>query len=142
MTLLQQFQVSVGTIGFGALIGLSICLINVMLENKNLFFIKLIIEPVILLGLTKLYFLFLIEVVDGILSLYYPLFLLGGIFLYYRFYHNHIKLILMNLKKGIYVKIYLPSKLKIKKCYGKMISQIQGRIKKWAKKLKKPKIDS
>ena len=70
MTLFEQFQVSIGTIGWGGLIGLAISLINVLLENRKLLFLKIIIEPALFLGLTKLYFLFLVEIVDGILSLY------------------------------------------------------------------------
>ncbi|MGN1294843.1 MAG: spore cortex biosynthesis protein YabQ [Bacilli bacterium] len=142
MTLFEQFQVSIGTIGFGGLIGLTICLINVLLENRKLFFIKLLIEPLALLLLTKLYFLFLIEVVDGILSLYYPLFLLGGSAIFFRFYYQPIKKVIIDIKKSLYIKIYLPSKLKIRKTYDKIISQIQWRAKRWAKRRKKPKIDS
>ena len=137
MTLFEQFQVSIGTIGWGGLIGLAISLINVLLENRKLLFLKIIIEPALFLGLTKLYFLFLVEIVDGILSLYYPFFLLGGIFIYFRFYYRHIKGVITKLK----TRIYIPAKLKIKKTYGKIISQMQGRTKRWAKKRRKPKID-
>ena len=141
MTLFEQFQVSIGTIGWGGLIGLAISLINVLLENRKLLFLKIIIEPALFLGLTKLYFLFLVEIVDGILSLYYPFFLLGGIFIYFRFYYRHIKGVITKLKTKIYQRIYIPAKLKIKKTYGKIISQMQGRTKRWAKKRRKPKID-
>ena len=141
MTLFEQFQVSIGTIGWGGLIGLAISLINVLLENRKLLFLKIIIEPALFLGLTKLYFLFLVEIVDGILSLYYPFFLLGGIFIYFRFYYCHIKGVITKLKTRREQRIDIAAKLKRKKTYGKMMSQMQGRTKRWAKKRRKPKID-
>ena len=60
---------------------------------------------------------------------------------YLRFYYRHIKGVITKLKTRIYQRIYIPAKLKIKKTYGKIISQMQGRTKRWAKKRRKPKID-
>ena len=59
-------------------------------------------------------------------------------------YHSTILERKTNIPKEeakIYQRIYIPAKLKIKKTYGKIISQMQGRTKRWAKRRRKPKID-
>ena len=87
MSLLQQFQGFIGSIGFGFFFFMCFHFIYRIFEETNLF-IKGVIYLITFLSGTYLYFLFLVEFVYGKVNVFYPLSIfIGGMF-YYLFYFD------------------------------------------------------
>ena len=87
MSLLQQFQGFIGSIGFGFFFFMCFHLIYRIFEATNLF-IKGVIYLITFLSGTYLYFLFLVEFVYGKVNVFYPLSIFIGSMFYYLFYFD------------------------------------------------------
>ena len=87
MSLLQQFQGFIGSIGFGFFFFMCFHFIYRIFDQITIF-IKGVIFLFTFLSGTYLYFMFLVEYVYGIVNVFYPLSIFIGVLFYYLFYYD------------------------------------------------------
>ena len=139
MSLFEEFQVTLGTILLGMIFALSWNIFDIFFERKKLMWIRYPLELILFIFFASSYFAFILKCVDGVSSIYYPLFLFCGFVFYYYFYSSYIAIYIKKVKKIIkrYIDIYL---LKAKKRFDIIIVQITRGMKKvYGRRKKKEK---
>ncbi|MGM9858464.1 MAG: spore cortex biosynthesis protein YabQ [Bacilli bacterium] len=86
MTLLQQFQALIGSIFFGFIFTHLWYVFNRIFYKWEGTFKRFILEVPLFISFSYLYFLFLVNICNGKLSIYYLLCIALGLFIYVKFY--------------------------------------------------------
>lgn len=124
MSLLNQFQGFIGSIGFGFFFYMFFHPLERIVKKSSLLIKGLIVLSFFLLG-TYLYFLFLVKYTYGIMNVFYPLSILIGVLFYHMFYFEKFD----DFYIRIINKLSLYIKLKSKKLFVIMNKKLTGRKK-------------
>ena len=119
MTLLQQFQALVGSIFFGFIFTHLWYVFNRMFYKWEGTFKRFILEVPLFISFSYLYFLFLVKICNGKLSLYYLLCIALGLFIYVKFYAPKFNKFHEKILNMLNEKIFMKIKDKINKAFKK-----------------------
>ena len=115
MTLLNEFQVIIGSIFLGWLFMMIWSMINVFIKNIKPNMLRLIFDTPLISSFVYCYYLFLINTSDGVLNIFYALAIIFGIYLYMKFYDCYFSKFFILIKNQIKIKIIKPIYLKVLK---------------------------
>lgn len=90
MDIFQQFQVFLGSIVLGMLFLCLWSLFNAFFYKCRKSIVRLPFETLLFVAMVYLYHLFLVEITDGVLNIFYPLALFIGCYIYQKFYSPYI----------------------------------------------------
>ena len=116
MTLLNEFQVIIGSIFLGWLFMMIWSMINVFIKTIKPNMLRLIFDTPLISSFVYCYYLFLINTSDGVLNIFYALAIILGIYLYMKFYDCYFSKFFISIKKH-----FLLCTLQNKECFNLLI---------------------